>query len=643
MRVTKLLSMALTLAVFMGMMSTAQACSLCKLPSLGSIYESLGIVSTAHAKEAGKAALPPTPYMGGAVELGTAANGAITNKRILDGIEKVAWMKPTIEEPAEGIKVFGGYGLAPISIIDTDEGLIAFDTGDTKHDGEILLKAIRTVTDKPIKAIIYGHSHTCFGAGVLAEGNKDVMVIGHPNLNAVVEANAKASGFPAYFPEIGPYLTARGLIQFNAFMPKEGPDAWAVPTTLPADFTTAFIPVNTPVEDGQEMTVLGQKMQFFTKYGSDDKVHTTVWLPDRKILFTTMLWSSPPQLYSVRGDVFRDPREWIKGLKLNRNLEPEVLISAAARPVVGKEEVRKRLEGYLDGASYVLDQSLRGILGGKGPDDLRDLVRLPDYLKEVPNNLENYGEVSSYPPAIYYQAVGWYDNDAAHLSPVSPMDEAERIVPLMGGRDGVMKAAKKAMEKKEYSWAAQLVNYLYRLDPQDKDVRTLKAEALRQMAYVSTGANNRAHLISQALALEGKITLPRVVPPAPETIAAFPTTFVDYFRVRLDPVKSGETDQVLRFDFPEGKSAGLHVRRAVAEFIEDPAAYPRKADIVLTLSPETWAKIYLSGATPEELIASKEIKVTGDAKEAARVIDLFDRYTPEKAVVVPPAVASPQR
>ena len=66
-----------------------------------------------------------------------------------------------------------------------------------------------------------------------------------------------------------------------------------------------------------------------------------------------------------------------------------------------------------------------------------------------------------------------------------------------------------AMEKKEYSWAAQLVNYLYRLDPTDEEVRQRKAEALRQMAYVSTGANNRAHLISQALTLEGKVTLPR--------------------------------------------------------------------------------------------------------------------------------------
>jgi alkyl sulfatase BDS1-like metallo-beta-lactamase superfamily hydrolase len=576
------------------------------------------------------------PYMGAPVALGKAPNGAIANQKLLDGIDEVAWPEPTIEQPVEGIWVFGGYGLAPISVIDTDEGLILFDTGDTRHDGELLLEALRTVSDKPVKAIIYGHSHTCMGAGVLAEGNEDITIIGHPGLNAVVEQNAKAAGAPAYFQELGPYLTARMLIQFNAFMPSEGPDAWVVPTNLTST-EAAFLPVNTPVEDEQVMSVLGQKMQFFTRYGSDDKVHTTVWLPDRKIVFTTLLWSGPPQLYSLRGDVFRDPREWIAGLKLTRDLEPEVLISAATRPVVGKEEVRNRLEGYLDGASFVLDQTLRGILGGKGPDELRHLVRLPDYLDEVPNNLQSYGEVSSYPPAIFYQAVGWYDNDAARLKPIHPLEEARRIVPLMGGREAVLAAAAAAMNKQEFAWAAQLINYLYTLDSEDEAVRGLKAEALRQMAYVSTGANDRAHLMSQALALEGKVTLPRLVPPSAKTIAAFPSIFVDYFRVRIDPAKSGETDTVLQFDFGDGNSAGLHVRRAVAEFIENPDAYVRQPDIVLKLSADTWAKLYLSEATLDDLMESGDLEVvTGDAAVAARVLDTFDRYDARRAVVVPP-------
>jgi len=575
------------------------------------------------------------PYMGAPVKLGKAPNGAITNQKLLDGIEKVGWLKPTIEEPAKGVWVFGGYAFAPIAVIEGKTGLIVIDTGDSKHDGEILLKALRKVSKKPVKAIIYGHSHTTFGAGIFAEGNKDIMVIGHPELNEVVIGNIKGGGAPAYFPELGPYLTARALIQFNGYMPEEGPDAWALPLTLKTP-EVAFLPVNTPVNDGQVMTVDGVKMQFFTKYGSDDKVHTTVWLPGRKIVFTTLLWQGPPQLYSLRGDLFRDPRHWIEGLKFTRDLEPEVLVSLFGRPVVGKEEVRKRLEGYMDGAGYVLDQTLRGILHGKGPDELRYFVKLPEYLDEVPNNLQSYGEIFSYPPAIYYKAVGWYDNDAANLKPLAPDQEAQRMVSLMGGRDKVLAAAKDALGKKEYAWAAQLVNYLYRLNPQDIEVRRVKAEALRQMAYVSTGSNDRSHLMSQALALEGKVTIARLIPPPPEAIAASPTSFVDYFRVRIDPVKSGKTDRFIRFKFLGGKSAGLHIRRAVAEFVASPGEYYRKPDITLEMAEQTWVKLYMSQATPKDLLKSGDIKTTGDEAETARLLNLFDRYSPEKAVVIPP-------
>jgi len=576
-------------------------------------------------------------YMGAPVTLVKAPNGAIANKKLLDRVEDAVCMEPEILQPAEGIWTFCGFGLAPISVIDTDEGLIAFDTGDTKHDGEILLEAIRSVSDKPVKAIIYGHSHTALGASVLAEGNKDVVIIGHPDLNTVVENNLRSGGAPAYFPEIGPYLTARLAIQFNAFTPTEGPDAWVLPLVLPLDLESAFLPVNTPVEDRQEMTVLGVKMQFLTKYGSDDKVHTAVWLPERKILFTTLLWMGPPQLYSVRGDVFRDPREWIEGLKEQRDFQPEVLISAAARPVVGKDNIQKILEGYMDGASFVLDQSLRGILGGLGPDDLRHFVQFPDYLDEIPNNLQAYGEISSYSPAIYYQSVGWYDNDAVNLKQLAPIDESRRLVPLLGGRSKVLEASKAALDKGELTWAGQLVNHLYRLDPQDQEVRQLKADVLRQMAYVSTGGNERAHMLSQALALEGKITLPRVIPPPPESISGSPNHFVDYFRVRIDPLKSGKTDSFIRFDFSDGSSSGLHIRRAVAEYVEEPDKYLRKPDIKVKMSVESWAKLYLSQATPEEMIENGDIAVNGDAGEAARLINLFDRYSPQKAIVIPPA------
>ena len=452
-----------------------------------------------------------------------------------------------------------------------------------------MLKAIRTFSKKPVKAIVYGHSHYCFGAGVLAEGNKDVVVIGHPDLNEVVAENMTGGGAPAFYPEVGPLLTARALQQFNAFLPDKGPDAWFSPTNLSAG-EMAFLPVNKPVQDGEVLDVLGIKMQFFINYGTDDKVHTNVWLPDRKICIQNAIWSTPPNLYTLRGDLYRDPREWYQGVKVVRDLEPEVLVGYGHRPIIGKEKIRDTLNNYMDGISFVLDQSLRGILAGYGPEDLRHMIKMPDYLAADPHNFQSYGELSFQTPAVFYYTVGWYDGDAATIFRPSPKEEAERLVKLIGGRDKVLAEANAAFDKKEYAWAAQLVNYLYRLDSEDKEIRLFKAKVLRKLAYLSTGANARSHLLTAALALEGKITVPRIIPPQPVVIAEHPTTFVDYFRVRIDPGKSGDTDKVIKFKFTNtNKTAGLHIRRAIAEFVANPGDYYRPADIEITMSGEAWA------------------------------------------------------
>ena len=99
--------------------------------------------------------------------------------------------------------------------------------------------------------------------------------------------------------------------------------------------------------------------------------------------------------------------------------------------------------------------------------------------------------------------------------------------------------------------------------------------------------------------------------------------------MRIDPEKSGETNKFLRFDFTDGTSAGLHVRRAVAEFVPEPDKYKRMPDITLSMSPEVWTKIYLSRALPQDLIKNGEIKVTGNGDEAVGIINLFDRFKPE--------------
>jgi alkyl sulfatase BDS1-like metallo-beta-lactamase superfamily hydrolase len=580
--------------------------------------------------------VPSSRYMGGPAELVTAPNGAITTAETLKKLPAIMYLEPTTQEVAEGVWCIGGYSVANTSVIEAEDGLIVYDTGDNKEEARHIRAAIEKISDKPIKVIIYSHSHYALGGGELVDDPTDVMVIGHPTVNDTVQANLKGGGAPSVYGEIGPVLTARAVVQMNNFLPEEGPDA-RLSGVIPVGKPISPLPATVTPEHGQTMDVLGIKMQFLTKYISDDH-NVTVWIPEKGVVLNNFFWPGTPNLYTLRGGVYRDPRTWRDGLAMIRDLQPEILLNTHARPVVGKEEVMKRLNGYMDQITLIFDQTLRGILGGLSPDEIRHEIFYPSHLNEIPENAQLYGENVHFPAAIYQYAIGWFDNDVTKLFRIHPKDEAKRMVALMGGRDNVVSAAKRALDRKEYAWAAQVIQYAYRLAPLDTEVRQLKADILRKLGHLTTGSIARAFLLSEARALEGKVTIPRLVPPSPEAIAGSPTTFVDYFRVRIDPRKSQDTDAVLEFVFTdEGNQAvGLHVRRGIAEYIPVPAEYYRKADYVLKLDSETWAKLYLSTIDLGEAIGSKAATVEkGKEDELVTVFAMFDRFQPAKNVAVP--------
>ena len=283
----------------------------------------------------------------------------------------------------------------------------------------------------------------------------------------------------------------------------------------------------------------------------------------------------------------------------------------------------------MDLISLTYDQTLRGILRGLGPDDLRYFVYKPRHLAETSYNAEVYGESSWFPPAVYYYQLGWFDGDVTELWQLPPKEEAARLVSLMGGQEKVVAAANEALEKKEYAWAAQLVNYVYTLDPLDDEVRSIKSQALRNLGQLSMGSIGRAWLISEARALEGKENIPRLVPPKPEIIAQSPANFVNYYRVRIDPRRAETTDQVIAFDFGEEGKACLHIRRGVAEFLSDPAQHYRQPDVTVSLSGKSWAKLYLNQSGLASLVDAGEAKLTkGDIETAAALLELFDALEP---------------
>ena len=577
-----------------------------------------------------------SPYMGGDVKLTEAPNGAIIREEVLTTADRILYLEPTIEKLTEGVWVIGGYSLANTTVIEGEDGLIVYDAGDTKEEALHIREAIEKISDKPVKVIIYSHSHYAMGAGALVDNPDDVLVIGHPKLNETVENSLKGGGSPSAIPEVGPLMTSRVLIQFNNFMPPEGADA-AIAGKLELGKPIAFIPANKTVEDGETLDVLGIKMQFFTEYLSDD-YNLTVYVPEKKLVMNNFFWPGTPNIYSLRGGVYRDPLIWRNGLKVIRDLQPEILSNTHTRAIQGKDEVMNRLTGYMDQLTLTYDQTLRGILAGMGPDDLRHAIYIPEHMQEIPENAQSYGETVHFPEAIYQYVIGWFDRDVTKLFKIAPNEEAERMIALMGGKEKVIKAANNALDSKEYAWGAQIIQYVYLLEPENKEVRNLKAELLRQMAYRTTGSIARAFLMTEALALEGKVSYPKLIPPGAEAISGSPETYVDYFRVRIDPRESENTDKVVEFVFTDkgNHAVALHVRRGIAEYIPVPADYMRESDYILELDSETWVELYLSTISLSDAVDSGKVELTGEKSDVVAIFDMFDQFKPSKNYMIPP-------
>ena len=593
-----------------------------------------GMSSPARAQASGEIAnVFPSRYMNAAdTPLVTIARGALVSEDTAaywnlpeDSPQRASYDTDIVVEAAEGVWTFGSESIVNCHAVEGPEGLVVYDTGDNLADGARFYELLRSATDAPIRAIVYSHEHYVAGAQVFVDaeaerGNTDIMIIGHPGLN---DAYLRTGGVSAVHPEVGSVLLARSIQQFNLYLPEEGPDSRFKNTIIP--LAGGFVPVDTPVEDGQEMTVAGMKLVFYTEgVGTDTTNQVLVWFPDRKIAMNNVIWGMFPNIYSARGGRYRDPTGWIDSVEVIKQLNPEILLSTHSTTITGADAIQQRLQDYQDGLAFVRDQTLKGILLGQRPDELSYSVVLPERLKNAPILVQNYGEVSIMPPRIFTAIFGQYDGDAAHLLKLHPLEEAERMVAAMGGPDEVSAKAKTAHDDGDYLWAAQLGDYLV-MTQDTPENRAALAETLRQIGYRTVSTNSRSWLLTRALWLEGKTPILKTAPGDPTSVVTNLGDYVNYYRVRVSPDRSADTDTLITLEFEDGRSFGLHVRRGVVDFIEDVQRAPRQPDVAVAMKPETWVPIFNNLADPAALIDNGDVSVrTGDAAQAKAFFALFD-------------------
>ncbi len=537
-----------------------------------------------------------------------------------------------------------GYAMTSPMMVVGDDGLIIIDPPESLEAGEETMEAFRTVTDLPVRAIVYTHNHFDHVAAVKAFTSEDevasgkVDIYGHETL---------MRGVINWASTVGPIEGRRTSYTGAVFLPK-GPDG-SVHDALGPDArvgTVTFIPPTKTFADSLDVTVAGVKMHLkYVPSETDDEI--IAWFPEDKLLNSAevMQGESFPNLYTIRGTKYRDPVKWFKSIDVMREYPAEYLVPTHGRAIVGHDNIQDMLTNYRDAIQFVHDQTIRYMNQGYTPEQLVELVVLPPHLAGHPWLGQFYGTVKHAVRNIYNGYLGWFQADPWTLDPLPYRERAKRTVELMGGRKAVMKAAQKAIDDGENTWAAELLTNVIRIDPDDMEARKLKAEAYRQFAYTLVNVNWRNWTLTAAAELDGVADLSGGFAfTSPDVTRAFPSdVLLQMLTTRIDPAKSADVRMTMGIHMPDvDESYGLEIRRGVVQFhgkrpeladftlVTDRAFLNRLlvGDVTITGEMQTAieqgapaAIVAISGA-----IDSGEIRIEGGSKDDLR--QFFSYFDP---------------
>ncbi len=408
-----------------------------------------------------------------------------------DGREKLrahsAEFRREVIKVTDGVWVAVGFSNANSILIEGQGGSIVVDTTSDTADARDVKAEFAKLSTAPVRAIIYTHSHPDHtgGAGVFA-GNDQPEILAHQL-------------FVERVPDVG--RNGRdGGDQFGSALP----DAVFINAGTGMRFRQRASPIadlpptRTFSGDRLELTIAGVRLQLLHTPG-EARENVAVWLPDRRVLLPgDNFYKSFPTLYAIRGARLRPIDQWIASLGLLIDLGADYMVPGHTRPVLGNGNVRAALTTYRDGIKSVFDQTLDGMRKGERPDELVEHVTLPPALADSPYLQEFYGTVAWSVRAIYADYAGWFDGNPTKLFPLSERERSARVIELAGGREQVLLRARRALDNKEFQWAAELTDYVLAIEGGHVEARRLKAAALGELGERQTSAIARNYYLSAA-------------------------------------------------------------------------------------------------------------------------------------------------
>jgi len=562
----------------------------------------------------------------------TAPNGAVTVQDALNVNKLLGAHEKVVDELTKGVYHIRGWGIGHTIAIDAPEGWIIVDTGDSTKTAADMRKRLEEKVGKKIKvaAILYTHSHYTDGTDAWLDEGAEIW--GHEHLDKYKRLDTGVSILSGNFQ-------TRAVTQFGVLHPTEGPDAFPNKLGFGPEKVAGERSYRAPTqtfEDGKilDLTIAGESVEV-APCRTDVQDSVGFYFPDRSTLVTNAMGIHFIfNLYSLRGDLYRDPMDYVEAHDWALSKNADVLADIHGPGIKGKEEVREALERASDQMQLVHDQTLRMIALGMDARRAAEHVYMPRHMRD---GFETYGQVESHVKQVYNGRLGWMGNDVYDINPLAVEEESRRMVEMMGGSEKVRSAARNAVDEggfPNWSWALKLTSLLLEIDENDHEAQKIRAAATRALGQRTTSANARGWYITEALAMEKKLKLGdkpvtlgmvRVAlgTPEVETIMSAPLEdSFQYVRYLVDPRQAEDTRLALTVSV-EGAEEPTRIELRNGVIIISEAS--KKEKVHIDVSSKEWAEFVVgkrSFADRDKTVAAFEsVLAQPSLAETAEALD----------------------
>ncbi|WP_326673554.1 alkyl/aryl-sulfatase [Streptomyces sp. NBC_01257] len=548
-------------------------------------------------------------------------------------------------EVAPGIYQVRGLDVSNMTIIEGETGVVVVDPLTSKEvAAEALGLYTRNRGERPVKAVIYTHSHGDHFGGVLGV-----------TTHAAVETGACAVVAPDGFMDhavsenvfAGPAMLRRAVYMYGRSLPV-GPEAsvgFGLGQALSTGTVGLIAPTQSITATGQELVLDGVRLVFQLTPDTEAPSEMNFYLPDHRVLLIAEnVNHSLHNVLTLRGAQVRDAHAWASYITESIQLfeGAEILVGSHNWPTWGHDDVMRMLTQQRDAYAYLHDQTVRLMNQGlTGPEIAEEIHSFPGELGKAWSVRGYYGSLSHNVKAVYQRYMGWYDGNPAHLWQHPPVEQAKRYVAAIGGADATVASAREAVEAGDLRWAAELLNHVLFAEPEHTEARELQAETYERLGFGQENGTWRNIYLTGAKELrEAGQERRRTGAPGKDSVdmlAALSTRqLFESMAVRLDGPRAAAHRLLLRWEFTDTDEVWtLLVGNGVLTPMRGDAPGGEASQLTLRLERATLDLILAQHTSFPEAIGSGAVGMEGDATVLATFHGLLERPARNFPIVLP--------